>query len=197
MSAPLQLQAALQAEADAIVQKLDLQRLLGTAGNPIRVGSSALGLMVRRDIDITTICARLDAATRRKIAEIAAELMLDQSIGAVRYRNDTGLWNVEPNAYPDGLYLAVTYRSKKNEDWNLDLWFVDEPERQPDIAHLETLLPRLTDALRETIVVIKAELAANAPAGGRPVSSALVYEAVVDGNVTTAAGFATWLADRS
>jgi hypothetical protein len=197
MSDILQRQTALQAEANSIVEKLDLQRLLGTAGNPVRVGSSALGVMVRRDIDITTVCARLDAATRRKIAEIAAELMLDQRIGAVRYRNDTGFWNVEPHAYPDGLYLAVTYRSEQDKDWNLDLWFVDEPERQPDIAHLKTLLPRLTDAIRETIVTIKAELAANAPAGGRPVSSALVYEAVVDGNVTTAAGFATWLADRS
>ena len=197
MSDVLQRQTALQAEANSIVEKLDLQRLLGTAGNPVRVGSSALGVMVRRDIDITTVCARLDAATRRKIAEIAAELMLDQRIGAVRYRNDTGFWNVEPHSYPDGLYLAVTYRSKQDEDWNLDLWFVDEPERQPDIAHLKTLLPRLTDAIRETIVTIKAELAENVPAGGRPVSSALVYEAVVDGNVTTAAGFATWLADRS
>jgi hypothetical protein len=196
MSDILDRQALLQAEADAIVRKLDLQRLLCAAGNPIRVGSSALGLMVRRDIDITTVCDRLDAATRRTIAEIAGELMLDQRVGAVRYRNDTGFWNVEPHAYPDGLYLAVTYRSEKDEDWNLDLWFVDEPDRQPDIAHLRTLLPRLTDENRETIIHIKTELAAKAPKGIRPPSSALVYEAVLDHNVATTAEFEAWLAGR-
>jgi len=192
----LERQAALQAQANAIIEKLDLQRLLRTAGNPLRVGSSALGVMVRPDIDITTVCDRLDAATRRTIAEIAAELMLDQRIGAVRYRNDTGLWNTEPHAYPDGLYLAVTYRPEKDEDWNLDLWFVDEPQRQPDIAHLKTLLPRLTDEIRKTILVIKTDIAANTPKGGKPAPSALVYEAVLDGGVTSTSGFKAWLAKR-
>lgn len=193
----LERQAALQAEADAIVVKLDLQRLLGTAGNPVRVGSSALGLMVRHDIDITTVCNRLDAVTRRTIAEIAGELMLDQQVGAVRYRNDTGFWNIEPHAYPDGLYLAVTCRSDRDEDWNLDLWFVDEPERQPDIAHLRTLLPRLTDEIRTTILTIKTDLSVNTPKGGRPAASALVYEAVLDAGVATTAGFEAWLAARA
>ncbi|MBW6421539.1 hypothetical protein KX729_08805 [Rhizobium sp. XQZ8] len=193
----LERQAALQAQADTIVEKLDLPRLLGLAGKPVRVGSSTLGLMVLRDIDITTICDRLDASTRRTIAEIASELMLDQRIGAVRYRNDTGAWNVEPHAYPDGLYLAVTYRSERDEDWNLDLWFVDQPARQPDIAHLKTLAPRLTDDIRRTILAIKAELAANTPKGSRPASSALVYEAVLDGSVSSIAGFEAWLTGRN
>ena len=192
----LEKQAELQVEADAIVNALHLDTLLRTAGNPVRVGSSALGLMVRRDIDITVICKRLDPATRKTVVEIAAELMLDSRVGAVRYRNDSGPWNAEPQDYPDGLYLGLTCRAESGEDWNFDLWFIDEPDRQPDLAHLKTLPPRLTDEARETILVIKAELAANAPNGGKPASSALVYEAVLDGEVTTTAEFEGWLLRR-
>ncbi|MEN3147911.1 hypothetical protein ABCW43_11390 [Neorhizobium sp. IRAMC:178] len=193
MSGIFEKQAELQAQADAIVSALGLEDALRLAGNPVRVGSSALGLMVRRDIDITVICERLDPATRRTVAEIAGELMLDRRVGALRYRNDSGVWNVDPQNYPDGLYLGLTYRTETGEDWNLDIWFIDEPDRQPDLRHLKTLLPRLTDTGRETILMIKAELAANAPKGGKPAPSALVYEAVLDGEVKTTAEFEGWL----
>ncbi|CDZ40243.1 hypothetical protein NOJ28_11680 [Neorhizobium galegae] len=189
----LEKQAELQAQADAIVSALGLDDLLGAAGNPVRVGSSALGLMVRRDIDITVVCERLDPATRRTVAEIAGELMLDRRVGALRYRNDSGVWNAEPENYPDGLYLGLTYRTEKAEDWNFDIWFVDEPDRQPDLGHLKNLLPRLTDEVRETILVIKADLAAMTPKGGKPAPSALVYEAVLDGEVRTTAEFEEWM----
>ncbi|MDQ0136172.1 hypothetical protein J2T08_004108 [Neorhizobium galegae] len=193
MSVILEKQAELQAEADAIVGALHLDALLRTAGNPVRVGSSALGVMVRRDIDITVICEKLDPATRRTVAEIAGELMLDSRVGALRYRNDSGFWNTEPQNYPDGLYLGLTYRTEKGEDWNFDIWFIDEPDRQPDLGHLKTLLPRLTDGARETILIIKAELVANTPEGGKPASSASVYEAVLDGEVRTTAEFERWM----
>ncbi|MFB9952820.1 hypothetical protein ACFFP0_28580 [Rhizobium puerariae] len=196
MTGILERQAERQAESDAVVSALDLDGLLRMAGNPVRVGSSALALMVRRDIDITVVCERLDPGTCRTIAEIAGNLMLRPCVGAVRYRNDSGFWNVAPQDYPDGHYLAVTYRSEKDEDWNLDIWFVDEPGRQPDLRHLETLAPRLTDDVRETILTIKTGLAANAPRGGKPAPSALVYEAVLDGGVTTAAEFREWLSRR-
>lgn len=193
MSGILKKQAELQAQADAIVSALGLENALRLAGNPVRVGSSALGLMVRRDIDITVVCERLDPAARRTVAEIAGELMLDNRVGAMRYRNDSGLWNIDPQNYPDGLYLGLTYRPQTGEDWNLDIWFIDQPDRQPDLKHLKTLLPRLTDKVRETILVIKTEFAANTPKDRKPAPSALVYEAVLDDSVKTAAEFERWM----
>lgn len=65
-----------------------------------------------------------------------------------------------------------------------------------DLKHLKTLLPRLTDEVRKTILAIKADLAATAPKGGKPAPSALVYEAVLDGGVDTLAGFEDWLSRR-
>ncbi|CDZ57423.1 hypothetical protein [Neorhizobium galegae] len=192
MSGILKKQAELQAQADAIVSALSLDDILGAVGDPVRVGSSALGLMVRRDIDITTICEKLDGATHAAVAGIGRDLTLHPRIGALKFRNDSGLWNTAPQDYPDGLYLGATYRTETGEDWNFDIWFIDEPDRQPDLRHLKTLLPRLTDEVRETILVIKAALAAMTPKGGKPAPSALVYEAVLDDGVKTTAEFEEW-----
>ena len=196
MQAILKQQAALQAEADAVIKALDLDSMLHVAGDPVPVGSSALGLMVRRDIDITVICGTLDRTVQDTIAQIAAQLVLHPRIGAVRFRNDSGFWNKTPEDYPDGLYLGVTYRSENDEDWNLDIWFVDEPERQPDLKHLKTILPRLSTAMRETILTIKTALTAGSLTYEKPVPSFLVYEAVVDGGVSDVVEFENWLRQR-
>ena len=79
--------------------------------------------------------------------------------------------------------------------WTIDIWLVDQPGRQPDIAHLKTLLPRLTDADREAILEIKSVLAAR-PQGAGTVSSTLVYEAVMDHGILGVAEFETWYQNR-
>ncbi|RUM22241.1 hypothetical protein EFQ99_25500 [Rhizobium vallis] len=185
-------QRRLQAEADEVVQALRLDELLAGLGQPVRVGSSAMGLMVRRDIDITVICPRLDAQAMEAFTAIGARLMrMTERVVAVRFRNDSGKWNREPEKYPDGLYLWLSVQTPDQTVWTIDIWLVDQPDRQPDIAHLKTLLPRLTDADRETILRIKIALAER-PQNAGTVSSALVYEAVLDHRVRTVAEFENW-----
>lgn len=190
----IQAQNRLQAEADAVVRDLRLEELLGPLGRPVRVGSSAMGLMVRRDIDITVICPRLDAPVLEAFAGVAAHLMRNSAaVESVRFRNDSGAWNKEPAKYPDGFYLGLTVRAGNDALWTLDIWAVDRPERQPDLAHLETLLPRLTHAHRRSILEIKQVLAERPQ---RP-PSALVYEAVVDDGIETVEQFDRWQRTRS
>lgn len=188
-------QKQLQAEADALVAALGLVEQLGELGQPTRVGSSALGLMVRRDIDITVSCPKLDAATLAAFAQLGARLMqrTDLVVG-VRFRNDAGSWNAEPQNYPDGLYLGLTVRTAAGANWTFDIWLVDQPERQPDLTHLRTLLPRLTDADRVVILTIKHVLAADTTEPKLP--SALVYEAVMDHGVRDVSAFGAWYAGR-
>ncbi|OEO29136.1 hypothetical protein VW23_002400 [Devosia insulae DS-56] len=190
-------QKQLQAEADAVVAALGLVEPLSEIGQPTRVGSSALGLMVRRDIDITVSCRKLDDATLAAFAQLGARLMqrTDLVVG-VRFRNDAGSWNAEPQNYPDGLYLGLAVRTAEGANWTFDIWLVDQPERQPDLAHLRTLLPRLTDADRRTILGIKHELAKGDGTEPR-LPSALVYEAVMDHGVLDLAGFEAWHAGRA
>lgn len=189
-------QAQLQAEADALVHLLDLEACLSTLGRPVRVGSSAMGLMVRRDMDLTVICDRLDSDTLRRFFDMGSQLMgVTEHVRAVRFRNDTGAWNSEPADYPDGLYLWLSVRAADGNDWTIDIWLVDEPERQPDLAHLKTLLPRLRPEDRLAILRIKQALDAVTP-GIAKTPSAWVYEAVMDHGVETFAEFEIWKAAR-
>ena len=183
----------MQAEADELVALLDLHHLLAKIGRPIRVGSSAMGLMVRRDIDITVTCDRLDGAAIEAFANFGAHLMRQiEYVGTVKFRNDTGSWNGEPDKYPDGLYLWLSVQMPNKAAWTVDIWMVDEPERQPDLTHLKILLPRLIDTNRAIILQIKHDLLASADHGPTKVASALIYEAVLDHGVGTSEEFVQW-----
>ncbi|RBQ17637.1 hypothetical protein DP939_24400 [Spongiactinospora rosea] len=174
-------QKALQAAADAVYADLGLAAALAEIGTPTRVGSAALGVMVARDLDIDVACAALDDRTFAGVARLGADLVRHPRVRQVQVRDDTGVWNVDP-LYPDGLYLGVRYRCPDGNDWTLDIWFVDEPERQPSTVHLGTIRPRLTDERRVAILRIKRGLAAR---GGPRVSGYDIYVAVLDEGVRT------------
>jgi hypothetical protein len=198
MSDLLEKQRLLQEEADHVVELLRLDALLSHIGRLVRVGSSAMGLMVRRDIDITVICKELSSATLAAFVQAGAKLMLmDRNVISVRFRNDTGAWNTDPASYPDGLYLGVSARTNQGTDWTLDIWAIDQPERQPDLNHLRTLLPRLNDDRRRTILLIKQALATEQPHFSKgKIPSAYVYDAVVDDGVGSVRQFMEWLASK-
>ncbi|MEV7940071.1 hypothetical protein AB0O82_28545 [Kitasatospora sp. NPDC088264] len=192
----LQHQDERQAEAGAVSADLGLDELLGALGEPVRVGSSALGLMVRRDLDVTVVCPRLDTAAHERVAALGTRLALHPRVRQVRLRNDTGTWNTDPAAYPDGLYLGLDYRCPQGRDWTLDLWFVDEPARQPDLAHLRDLPPRLTPQAREAVLRIKHAWSEH-PEYGRGVRGWDVYRAVLDDGVRTPEQFEQWRTARA
>jgi hypothetical protein len=177
-------QAGLQAEADSVVEDLGLMAILGSMGRPVRTGSSALGLMVARDIDITTLCRDLDpGALFSAIAPLAGHPRVRQ----LGFRNDTGHWNTDPT-YPDGLYWSVGYVRDSEAAWNLDLWFIREGTTQFDLQHIEALPPRLTSETRLAILRIKTAVAD--PTWATLVQSYEIYEAVLDHGIRTAEAFA-------
>ena len=72
---------------------------------------------------------------------------------------------------------------------------MDRPERQPDLTHLRTLLPRLTDETRVAILRLKETWVAR-PEYGRTVNGAAIYAAVLDGGVRTPDELTAWLSTR-
>jgi hypothetical protein len=176
MSGLLDRQLALQDEAAAVLGALELLPLLEQVGRPVQVGSVALGLMVARDIDLTVLCSSLDTAAS---FDVLRPLAGHPRIRELRFRDDTGRWNTDPN-YPDGVYWGLSYRSEAGVDWNLDVWFIHEDSRQFDLEHLESLPPRLTPETREAILAIKSDCLE------RPwYSSHGIYTAVLDHGVRT------------
>ncbi len=185
-----QRQFELQREAAAVRADLDLDALCGSLGQPHLVGSAALGLMVWRDLDITVVCSHLDVAA---VFDLGRQLASHARVRALQFRNDTGAWNVDPT-YPDGVYWAIDYRDADRR-WNIDMWFVDEPARQPDLAHLEVLQPRLDDNARRAILAIK-DAWAGRPQYRKTVTSYDIYTAVLDDGVRSPSEFEAHLRRR-
>jgi hypothetical protein len=182
-------QRALQTEAEGVRAQLGLAQVLGAVGDPVPVGSAALGLMAWRDIDLTVVCPSLDQGP---VIAVAAKLAVHPDVKSVEYRDDSGRWNRKPEKYPDGLYIGLQYHPAAQSEWKLDLWFVDDPARQPDLAHLRTLPERLTDDVRLAILRIKTMWSAR-PQYGVSVRSWDIYTAVLDHGVRDTDEFARWL----
>lgn len=188
----LQQQYNLQLEADEVVHELQLNTILATVGTPVRVGSSALGLMVWRDVDVTVICPTLQV---EKISKLATQLMVQRGVRELRFLNDSGSLKSD-SQYPDGLYFSLKYKSDRDVEWKFDIWFVDEPERQPDLQHVQTMPNRLTPELRESILSIKS-VYVKLDEYGKTVKSYDIYTAVLDDGVRTPAQFNEWLANKN
>ncbi len=191
----VQRQEVLRAEAGAVSLDLLLDERLSALGTPAWVGSAALGLMVRRDLDVTVTCPALGISVTEAVAQLGARLAVHPRVRQVQFRDDTGRWNTDP-AYPDGLYLGVEYRSSGGDDWTLDIWFVDEPERQPDLADLRAMPPQLTPETRIAILQIK-DAWADRDEYGRTVRSVDVHRSVLDDGVRTPEQFSQWFARRA
>jgi hypothetical protein len=187
----LSTQLDLQAEAMQVLRDLDIEALAGPIGEPIVVGSAALGLMVWRDIDLTVVCGELDVAA---VAAFGARLAVDPRVREVRFRNDSGAWKTD-SSYPDGLYIGLSFQSRPASDWNVDIWFIDDPESQPDLEHVRSLPALLSDERRIAILRIKSTWALAADYG-RTVRSVDVYRAVLDGGAKSPDAFAAWLNER-
>jgi hypothetical protein len=104
----LRRQDDLQSEAAVLRSDLALDTHLSRHGMVMEVGSAALGLMVRCDLDLTVVCPSLDVG---EVADTGARLARHHRVREVRFRNDTGGWNTDPD-YPDGLYLGVDCRGR-------------------------------------------------------------------------------------
>lgn len=178
----LRREQALRQEADAVVADLRLVQQLSELGDPVRTGSSALGLMVWRDIDLTVVCA--NTLGDGGVIALAGWLALQPSVRQVTYRDDTGGWNVEPEKYPDGLYIQVRYQLVPGQEWHLDIWFVTEPDRMPDLSHLRTIPPQLDPLRRLAILRIKDAWRCK-PEYGSKVTGYDIYTAVLDRGVRT------------
>jgi hypothetical protein len=166
--------------------------LAGTVGTPTRTGSSALGLMVRRDIDITTV-GDLDV---ERIFALGQRLATHPRVWRITFRNDTGNWNKSTD-YVDGLYWLVEYVDEAGDPWTLDLWFLAEGTTQFDLEHMKTLPQRLTTEARTAILRIKADRQAqNTQAASPPMPSFEIYEAVLDHGVRTPAEFERYRSER-
>ena len=96
-----------------------------------------------------------------------------------------------PEKYPDGVYWGIDYRDGHRK-WNIDVWFVADADRQPDLRHVRELARRLTPETRSAILDIKRAWV-NRPEYGQTVRSFDIYTAVLDRGIRTPDEFERFL----
>ncbi len=139
---------ALRSEAELIVSQLGLLDVLRRYGRAEVVGSVALDLVVKRDIDIHVFIGPAgwrEAGLVAIIGDLWPKLLGLEGVGELRltdYR-DAGAIKIGIDHYPG-----------PSGDWSIDLWVTDREETTA-FATVGELRAALTDETREAILAIK------------------------------------------
>lgn len=184
-------QVELQAEGREILDRLQVLPLIGRLGDPVIVGSFALGLMVWRDIDIEIYCRELSPDV---IFEALRPLASVPGIHKLNFRDWSGP-RADPEV-PDGYYWGVGYTSPSGADWKLDLWFVVEnTTHRMGGELLASTPPKLTLEARRAILHLKS-LWFEHPSYRKGIYSVDIYDAVLEHGITTPEQFERYLRER-
>lgn len=192
-------QDALQAEARAVLADLGLMRLLAQVGTPAQIGSSALGLMVWRDLGVIVASPGLSAARALTVMQPA---LAHPRVAGARYANKSGAFNDTGKGQPRDprYFFEIHYRTdtaREGVDWNVDvsLWLDAGPRHE--IADLASIARQLTVETRLAILWIKDVWhrlpAYRGGAGTRAVGCRDVYDAVLRHGILTPGGFDGYL----
>ena len=188
----LEQQDILQAEANRLVEQLDLPTMLGGAGRFERLGSSVSGLMVWRDLDLGASCGWLSPEWAW---ETRAPLAAHPRTTRVEYRNETGRL-APPELRDHGRYYFVArHETEAGDEWKIDvsLWTPESP--LGPLTHAKELRRRLTPETRLAILWIK-DVWHRRPYYPDRVSGMDIYDAVLEHGVRTPEQFGRYLRGR-
>ena len=170
---------SLRTEAEEILQNLDLLELLNRYGEAQVVGSVALDLVVKRDIDVHLVVRSSDLLGT--VDEIYHQLLEKEHIREVRisdYR-DRASMKIGIDTYPGA-----------SGHWSIDIWMTHRVETT-GFALVDRLKRALRPEHREAILRIKTEYHRRGRL--RDGFSASIYEAVVDKGVQSVEDFHRFL----
>ena len=183
----LQRQYALQKEAQIVLKELHLVELLSTAGVLRQTGSSALGLMVWRDIDLAVSSPGLSI---ERAFEIMHPLLTHPHVKQVRYFHQSGHFKL--TGLDERYYFMMFYDLHEQAEWKLDISFWLGEGIHPEPIH-DAIEQQLTPETRLTILQIK-DAWYQLPAYRSEVYSTDIYDAVLQHGVCTLTEFDQYLA---
>ena len=115
-----------------VLDDLEVFKLLSQLGSPILLGSSALGLMVWPDIDITVSCPGL---TIDRALGIMLPIYVHPLVKRVRYLNEVGSFNPTSLELDDRYYFGVYYHALSGTEWKIDISFWLGVDVHPEPVH--------------------------------------------------------------
>jgi hypothetical protein len=166
--------------AEELLRELDLLKRWSRYGEVTVVGSVGLGLVVAPDIDLEIHAPAPRVADGFAVMSALAELPQVRRITYLDARD----------RHEQGQYWKLEYEHEVT--WTVDMWVFgpDVPGGGPLTAALRDAL---TDESRGAILAIKEEAAAS----GERAPGYWLYQAVLDGGVSSYAEFRDWLGDRN
>lgn len=195
----LQLQQELQDESHIVVKELNLLELLGVAGIVRRVGSSVLGLMVWRDIDLAVSSPGMSI---ERVYETMQPLYTHPRVKLIRYINNSGVFNPTGLLADERYFFAVYCDTQSGNEWKIDISFWLMQGVHPEPVH-EAVEQQLTPETRLAILWIKdvwhqgsTQSHEISPAYRDGVYSPDIYDAVLQYGVRTPGEFGGYLAQH-
>jgi hypothetical protein len=185
----LQRQRLLQDEAQSVLKELNLVELLSAGGVVRQTGSSALGLMVWRDIDLAVSSPGLSI---ERAFEIMHPLVTHSRVKQVRYFHQSGHFKL--TGLDERYYFMVFYDLHEQAEWKFDISFWLGEGIHPEPVH-EAIEQQLTPETRLTLLRIK-DAWYQLPAYRSEVYSTDIYDAVLQHGVHTLTEFDQYLVER-
>ncbi|MFW9968530.1 MAG: hypothetical protein ACFFEA_15385 [Candidatus Thorarchaeota archaeon] len=170
----------LRIEAEQIIEDLDIMGLLNAYGHARIVGSVALDLIVKRDIDIHALVLLRD--TIEMAQHLMSMLLKAEGVNEV---------TVKDYRERASLKVGIDEYQGPSGPWSIDIWLTTDVSTT-GFAIVDELEKSLDENMREVILNIKRhyhirDLLQNG-------LSSLIHRAVTEGGVQNANEFEQWLA---
>ena len=180
---------ALRKEADDIMVRRGLLRVLRDYGKPHVVGSYSLQTMVWRDLDLYL---ETDAISETRFLELGAQLVSMLNPTKMSFRSTRA---VSIQGLPTGLYWGVYENDRSERGWKIDIWAIDSMQCEKLIQFQESIRARITETALLKILSIKSQVWRD-PEYRRSFIALDVYSAVLDHGVGDINGFRSYLERR-
>ena len=185
----LQRQRLLQDEAQNVLKELNLIALLSAGGVVRQIGSTVLGLMVWRDIDLQVSSPGLSIG---RAFEIMHPLLTHPRVKQVRYLHQSDHFKLAE--LDERHFFMVYYERPGQAEWKLDISFWLDEGIRPEPVH-DAIEQQLTPETRLTILRIK-DAWYQLPTYRSEVGSTDIYDAVLQHGVRTLTEFDQYLVER-
>jgi len=182
-------QRLLQEEAQSVLKDLNVIELLNAGGVVRQTGSTVLGLMVWRDIDLQVSSPGL---TIERAFEIMHPLLTHPYIKHVHYLHQSDHFKLA--GLDERYFFMVYYEHSGQAEWKLDISFWLGEGIRPEPLH-EAIEQQLTPETRLAILWIK-DVWYQLPAYRVEVASTDIYDAVLHHGVRTLTEFDQYLVER-
>ena len=178
----LQRQRLLQEEAQSVLTELNVIELLSAGGVVRQTGSTVLGLMVWRDIDLQVSSPGLSI---ERAFEIMHPLLTHPYTRQVRYLHQSAHFKLD--GLDERYFFMLYYEGPGQAEWKLDISFWLDEGVRPEPLH-DAIERELTPETRLTILRIK-DVWYQLPAYRVEVFSTDIYDAVLHHGVRTLSEF--------